>query len=113
MKEKIQKNGSTSLLGLLIFCVVIVLIFSYFKINVKTVLESPEGQSNVSYVNGVVKSVWDDYLKEPTTYLWNNAVNLFWKSFLDNMTGKGSNTNFEKLAPSMPFGNSNSSNSSN
>ncbi len=110
MNDKKDKKGGISILGLLVLGIVIVLIFSYFKINVKTVLQSPDGKNNVNYVTEAGKNIWDNYLREPTTYLWNNFVNIFWNSFLDTMTGKG--TIFQKLAPTVPFGNTNNSSSS-
>jgi hypothetical protein len=101
MKNKEYKKGGISILSLLVLGIAIVLIFSYFKINVRTVLNSQEGQSNTNYVTKAVKDVWDGYLKKPTKYLWNNAVNLFWKTFLDSLSGKG--TSFQNLAPVVPL----------
>lgn len=75
-----------SILGIIILGVLVILVLSYFKISVKTVVESPIAQENINYVKGGTKSLWTAYLAEPAAYLWHDVwVNIFWKGFIDNM----------------------------
>ncbi|KKU75325.1 MAG: hypothetical protein UY01_C0016G0015 [Candidatus Nomurabacteria bacterium GW2011_GWB1_47_6] len=75
-----------SILGFLVLAAIVILVLSYFNISIKTVVESPAGQENIEYVKGGSKSLWDEYLEEPVSYLWNDIwVKLFWRPFVDNM----------------------------
>ena len=75
-----------SILGFLVLAAIVILVLSYFNISIKTVVESPAGQENIEYVKGGSKSLWDEYLEEPASYLWNDIwVKLFWRPFVDNM----------------------------
>ena len=96
-----NKKG-ISIIGILLLGFVLILVLSYFKISVKSVVESPTGQENINYVGGGSRSVWDDYLKQPAAYLWNDIfVNIFWKSFVNNMERirDGKPTDYETAAP--------------
>ena len=84
--KNLNKKAGISILGLLVLAVVVILILSYFRISVKSVVESPTGQDNINYVEGTSQSVWSEYLEKPAEYLWNDVwVNIFWKSFINNM----------------------------
>lgn len=102
--SKINKTkGGISILGILILCFIGILVLSYFKISIKSVVESPEAQDNISYVGGGTRNLWNDYLKEPAEYVWNDIfVNIFWKSFVNNMERirDGQPTDYENAAPS-------------
>lgn len=75
-----------SILGALVFGVIIVLVLSYFDVSIKAVVESPTGQENIEYIRGGTKNLWTEYLREPATYFWNNIVlKLFWRPFVDNI----------------------------
>lgn len=87
-----------SILGVIILGVIIILVLSYFKVSIKSVVESPTGQENVNYVSGGTKNLWTAYFAEPAAYLWNDVwVNIFWKSFISNMERirDGKPTDFE------------------
>ncbi|MFA6273697.1 MAG: hypothetical protein WC662_00875 [Candidatus Paceibacterota bacterium] len=102
MKNKINNKGGMSILGVLLLGFILVLVISYFNISIKTVVESPTGQENINYVKGTTKSVWDKYLKDPASYLWNEIwVKIFWATFVQNMEYIRDNktTDIEKLAP--------------
>ncbi len=74
-----------SILGILILGFIVILVLSYFKISVKSVVESPTGKENITYVKGTTESLWTKYLEKPAVYLWHVWVDLFWKPFIDNM----------------------------
>jgi len=81
-----KKEGGISIVGMLILGFIIILVLSYFKISIKSVVESPTGQENINYVGGGTVNLWDTYLKGPASYLWNDVfVDIFWKSFINNM----------------------------
>lgn len=78
------------------------LILGYFKIDLRSVAESPTSQSNFSYIKGLVVTVWTNYLAGPASYLWNYVfIELLWKSFVSNMTRikNGQPTDFDLNAP--------------
>ena len=90
-----------SILGILILAVVVILVLSYFNVSIKSVVESPSGQENINYVEGGTESLWNEYLAQPASYLWNDVwVNIFWKSFINNMERirDGQPTDLDKAA---------------
>ncbi len=102
---KSKKNG-ISIIGILFLGVIIILVLSYFKISVRSVVESPTGQDNISYVGGGTVNLWDTYLSKPASYLWNDVfINIFWKSFINNMERirDGQPTDYQNSAPSINF----------
>ncbi len=97
--KKTQKG--MSILGILVLGFILILVLSYFSISIKSVVESPTGQENLNYVGGGTRSVWNDYLKRPASYLWNDIwINIFWKGFINNMERirDGQPTDFDKAA---------------
>ncbi len=81
-----NKKGGVSILGLFILGIIVILILSYFNISVRSVVESPTGKDNISYVTDGTKTVWDKYLKDPASYLWNDVwIKIFWQGFISNM----------------------------
>jgi hypothetical protein len=79
-------------------------VLSYFKVSIKTVVESPTGQENINYVGGGTESLWNEYLAKPASYLWNDVwINIFWKSFIYNMERirDGKSTDLDKAATNL------------
>ncbi len=73
-------------MGVIILGVLIVLILSYFNINLRAVVENPNTQDNLHYVGGATVNLWNRYLKKPTLYIWQDVfLDIFWKSFINNM----------------------------
>ncbi|MEK7190528.1 MAG: hypothetical protein AAB661_02070 [Patescibacteria group bacterium] len=101
-----MKNFNTqkgiSILGILFWAVILILVLSYFRISIKSVVESPTGQENINYVGGGTKSLWTAYFAEPASYLWNDIwVKIFWRGFISNMERirDGQPTDFDNAAP--------------
>ncbi|MFA6585715.1 MAG: hypothetical protein WCS86_00960 [Candidatus Paceibacterota bacterium] len=97
-----DKKKGISIIGILLLGVVLIFVLSYFKISVRSVVESPEAQDNITYVGGGTRNLWNDYLQKPASYLWNDVfVNIFWKSFINNMERirDGKPTDYESAAP--------------
>ena len=102
MIKSIKQNRGLSILGIIILGFILILVLSYFKINVKSVVESPDGQSNINYVKGTSMTIWQAYLQKPAAYLWNDVfIKIFWQSFINNMERirDGKPTDFEEAAP--------------
>ncbi len=105
MMNLYRENKGISIVGILLLGVILILVLSYFKVSVKSVVESPEAQDNIHYVGGGTISLWDKYLKEPASYLWNDIfINIFWKSFINNMERirDGKPTDYELSSPALP-----------
>jgi len=82
--SKKQMNGG--LIKLVILIVIVILALSYFGFDLKTFIESDQTQGNLKYVWGFVVNVWQNYLKGPLTYLWDEIfIKLIWESFTGNM----------------------------
>ena len=101
MKKFNIKHG-VSILGFIILTGVIILVLSYFNVSIKGIVESPMAQENVNYVRGGTTNLWETYLAEPASYLWNDViVDIFWKGFINNMERirDGKPTNIEEASP--------------
>ena len=99
-------KGGISILGIIFLTIILVLILSYFNVNIKAVVESPNTQENINYVSGGGKSLWNDYLKKPAEYLWNDVwKKIFWASFISNMEKirDGKPTDMQNMAPTVNF----------
>ncbi|MFA5778468.1 MAG: hypothetical protein WC870_03230 [Candidatus Paceibacterota bacterium] len=103
-----MKNFNTqrgiSILGILVLGVIIILVLSYFRVSIKSVVESPTGQENITYVGGEARNLWTTYLAKPASYLWNDVwINIFWKAFISNMERirDGKPTDFDKAADNL------------
>lgn len=97
-----MKEKGISILGILFLGVIIIFALSYFGISIRAVVESPQAQENFEYVEGGTRSLWNDYLKKPATYLWNDVfIDIFWASFISNMERirDGESTDYENAAP--------------
>lgn len=74
----------------ILIIVIILLVVSYFGVNVREVATSPTTQQNFSYVTSVVIDVWNNYLKEPVMFIWNEIfVKLIWETAMANLRNGG------------------------
>lgn len=90
VKKYNNNERGLSILGIVILVVIGIFILSYFGVSIQSNVESPQTQSNLSYVWGGVTSVWNTYLAGPILYLWNNIfIGLLWNGFIYNMTMVG------------------------
>ena len=69
----------------IIILIILILVLSYFGINIQQVVNSPTSQSNISYVWSGVTYVWNNYLSVPFTYLWNNVGQTLWNAFTQGL----------------------------
>ena len=86
----------------IVILIIIILALSYFGINIQSIIQSPTGQSNISYVwNGIVY-VWDNYLSAPFNYLWNTVGSALWNAFtqgISNIKSNQNTPNIDTLSP--------------
>ena len=102
--KNFNKKGGISILGAIVLTIIIILVLSYFNINIKAVVDSPTGQENINYVRGGTRNLWTTYLAGPVSYLWNDVwVNIFWKGFINNMERirDGQPTDFDNAAKNL------------
>lgn len=84
MKFKYETNRGV-LVKWIIIIIAVILVLSYFGISIRSTAESATGQDNFSYVwNGIV-NIWNNYIKDPATYLWNIFVDLIWEPAIHNL----------------------------
>ncbi len=65
----------------IVILIILILVLSYFGISIQSVVNSPAGQSNFSYVWNGATYVWNTYLSGPANYLWNNLGSSLWNAF--------------------------------
>jgi hypothetical protein len=102
--ENYNKQTGISIIGMIFLAGVIIFVLSYFNISIRSIINSPTGQENVSYVREGTKSLWETYLAKPASYLWNDVwVNIFWKGFISNMERirDGKATDFDKAGDNL------------
>jgi len=81
----------------IIIFIILILVLSYFGINIQQVVNSPTGQSNVSYVWNGVTYVWNNYLSAPFDYLWNTVGQTLWNAFTQGIQNIKMNQNTPNL----------------
>lgn len=105
MKNKAAGEGG--LIKTILLIVIAILVVSYFGINIRALVTSPTTQDNVSYVTTSAVSLWNNYLKGPVTYLWNEVfLSLIWNTAMNNLRngslGQPSMTSSSTPGLSMP-----------
>ncbi|MCR4330751.1 MAG: hypothetical protein NUV49_02635 [Patescibacteria group bacterium] len=84
--KKMQSRRQGGFVKLLVLFVILIIIISYFGIDLRAIVESPETQGNLGYVWSLAVTLWDNYLARPVLYFWNNIfIDLLWESFVNNM----------------------------
>ena len=91
MKDKLKNQQG--FIGLLLLVIVALIILSYFRINIKNIIESETGKENFGYVWAILQKIWDfvegiwlNYLSTPVMFVWNELfVNLIWKGIITNL----------------------------
>jgi hypothetical protein len=90
---------------LIILIVAALLILSYFGINLRALVNSPTTQDNIAFTASTTVTVWDKYLKQPATYLWDQIfLNLIWGPAIDNLKNLRDNKpdTIQQSAPTIP-----------
>lgn len=87
MKNSIKNNQG--FIGIIVLIIVAVVILSYLGFDLKKIFTSDMVQKNFSYVTGVIKNIWSNYLSVPFAFVWDEAAKplfqLMWKTFLSGI----------------------------
>lgn len=99
-----KARTNNGLIRLIIIIILGVLVLSYFNFDLKSFIESPQTQQNISYVTGWAVYLWDEYLADPILYFWNNIfITFFWDTFTENLerikAGEAHNLERTQLVP--------------
>ncbi len=97
--------GKRGLIKMIVIIIIALLVLSYFGINLRSLINAPTTQDNFTYVATSTTSVWNQYLKKPATYLWNDVfLDLIWAPAIDNLTKmkNGEPTNISSSSPKLP-----------
>lgn len=69
---------------MIIVIIVVLLTLSYFGFNLRSLIDSPTTQDNFHYAINFIVDVWNNYLKTPFMYLWNDIfIKLIWTPVLN------------------------------
>lgn len=87
MNNYIKKHSNErGFIRTIIIIVIALLILSYFGLNIRDIVNSPAGKDNFTYTQEVMIKVWNNYLKKPVTYLWNDIfLDLIWEPAIENL----------------------------
>ncbi|MCL5782142.1 MAG: hypothetical protein M1459_02170 [Patescibacteria group bacterium] len=84
LKKSNTRRGG--ILKTVLIIVAILIILGYFGFNLRTIVASPTVHDNLVYVWELIKTGWNDYLKAPFNYLWNNFwMPYIWNPFIDTL----------------------------
>lgn len=99
------QNQNRGFVKLIIMIVIALLVLSYFGLNLRNIVNSPTGQDNFGYVKTLTVNVWNNYLKKPANYLWNDIwIPLIWRPAVDNLIKirDGQPDSIRTAAPTIP-----------
>lgn len=72
------------LIKMIVVIVIALLILSYFGFNLRTLVDSPTTQENFNYAISFIVDIWNNYLKTPVMYVWNDVfIKLIWGPALE------------------------------
>ena len=91
-----NENYERGFIKYIILFVIAIIILSYLGFDIKKIFTSPTTINNFSYVWGIVKNIWVNYLSVPFTFIWSEAIrpvlSILWNVFkagLANMQVSG------------------------
>jgi hypothetical protein len=91
---------------LIILIIIAIIALSYFGFDLRGIVEAPQTQENLSYVWGLLISLWENILRRPVLFFWQNIfIDLLWETFVSNFERlkAGESTDFELNVPSVEF----------
>jgi hypothetical protein len=88
-------NKQQGIIKLIVLIIIGILILSYFRVDIRRIVESDIAQKNLNYVWGLVQYVWHNFLAAPAAWIWDRVVvDLLWSNFSGFIDRAGS-----KLTP--------------
>jgi hypothetical protein len=73
------KNKQGGLIKMIIIIVIAIIVLSWYGVDIKEFLTSPQVQKNFGYISDFIKDVWADYLSEPAQKIWGIWIEHVWK----------------------------------
>lgn len=92
-----QKSGFVKIILIIVIALIIV---GYFGLDVQEILASPVVQKNLTYAWDLAKNVWNNYLSNPATWVWEHVVGVLWDLFLQgvgNLSDNGGQIPVEEI----------------
>lgn len=68
------RNTNKGLLKMIFVILIILLILAYFGFNLRTIVASQTFQDNWNFLTGLAVNLWNNILKGPVTWLWDNLL---------------------------------------
>ena len=78
-------KSNRGLIKLLILILIALIVLGYYGFSLRSAVQNPTTQDNVSYIWNGIMTVWNDYLKAPALFLWNIFVNDIWNPAINNL----------------------------
>ena len=87
MNTLVKKSAtSRGFIRTILLIIVALLVISYFGLNIRAIVNSPAGKDNFTYTQEIMINIWNNYLKGPSTYLWNDIfLDLIWVPAIENL----------------------------
>jgi hypothetical protein len=77
---------NNGLIKTILIIVIALLILAYFGLNLRSIVNSPTFQDNWALIRDFVVMIWNNYLRRPALYLWNEIfIKLIWSAALENL----------------------------
>lgn len=83
---KNNKSHQEGIIKMIILIIIAIAVLSYFGINIKDFFTSPQAKENFGLIWNFITNIWDNYLVEPSSYLWNIWVQYIWTPFIEMLT---------------------------
>ena len=96
---------NTGLIKFILLVIILIIVLSYFNIDIRGIIEAPQTKENFGYLWGWSVFIWSEYLSNPILYFWNNIfIDLLWESFISNLERikGGEPHDFELNVPQVP-----------
>lgn len=84
---KLLNSGAQGgyIVKLILIIIAVLLIISYFNIDLENVATSPTAKKNFGYVGNTIVYVWDHFLKKPVTIVYNFIYTYIWEPALGGL----------------------------
>jgi hypothetical protein len=97
-------SPESGLVRTILIILIAVLVLAYFGIDLRAIVSSPTGQSNLTFIKDILVYVWQNFLARPVMFLWNDVfVGILWETFkgaMDNIK-TGEPTELQQNAPNV------------
>jgi len=96
-------NTQSGLIQWIILIIIAVLVLSYFGFSLRDLGEDETTQDNFSFITEWLSFIWENYLREPAVWIWENIISFIWNDlFLENLQRLQGGEGFNDIAPESP-----------